>query len=67
MKTMKSSTTHVIDHNETVRAHYKCDGHAHGTSAGLVDWATVCFIVIIDVDARAIHRTCLRHISIYST
>ena len=25
------------------------------------------FIVIIDVDTRAIHRSCLRHRSIYST
>ena len=32
-----------------------------------MDWATVCLIVIIDVDTRAIHRSCLRHRSIYST
>ena len=44
----------------------ECDGHAHGNSAGLVDWATVCLIVIIDVDMHAIHRSCLRHRSIYS-
>ena len=43
-----------------------CDGHAHGNSAGLVDWATVCLIVVIDVDTHAIHRSCLRHRSIYS-
>ena len=24
----------------------ECDGHAHGSSAGLVDWAIVCLIII---------------------
>ena len=43
-----------------------CDGHVHGSSAGLVDCATVCLIVVIDVDTHAIHRSCLRHRSIYS-
>ena len=44
----------------------ECDGHAHSSSAGLVDWATVCLIVVIDVDTDAIHRSCLRHRYIYS-
>ena len=44
-----------------------CDGHVHSTWAGVVDWATVYCIVIVDVDTRAIHRSCLRHRSIYNT
>ena len=44
-----------------------CDRHAHGTWAGLVDWATVFCIVIVDVDTRAIHCSCVRHRAIYST
>ena len=32
-----------------------------------MDWATVCIVVIFDVDTRAVHRSCLRHRSIYST
>ena len=39
----------------------ECDGHAYGSSVGLVDWATVCLVVIIDVDTHALHRSCLRH------
>ena len=31
-----------------------------------MDWATVCLIVVIDVDTHAVHRSCLRHRSIYS-
>ena len=31
-----------------------------------MDWATVCLVVIIDVDTHALHRSCLRHRSIYS-
>ena len=42
-------------------------GHVYGTWAGVVDWATVHCIVIVDVDTRTIHRSCLRHRSIYST
>ena len=45
----------------------KCDGHMHGSSAGLVGWATVYLIVITDVGTCAIHRSCLCHRSIYST
>ena len=45
----------------------ECDGHVYSTWAGVVDWATVYCIVIVDVDTRAIHRSCLRHRSIYST
>ena len=43
-----------------------CDGHAHGSSVGWVYWATVCLVVIVDVDVHALHRSCLRHISIFS-
>ena len=43
----------------------ECDGHAHCSSVGLVDWATVCLVAIIDVDTHALHRSCLRHRSIY--
>ena len=31
-----------------------------------MDWATVCIIVIADVDTHALHRSCLHHRSIYS-
>ena len=52
-----------ISHLET---HCVCDGHTHGNSAGLIDWATICLIVIIDVGTCDIHRSCLRHRSIYT-
>ena len=45
----------------------RCDGHMHGSSAGLVGWATMYLIVITDVGTCAIHRSCLCHRSIYST
>ena len=43
-----------------------CDGHAPGSSVGRVYWATVDLVVIADVDAHALHRSCLRHRSKYS-
>ena len=58
-----SSLRQTIGDVSCLQRHDICDGHAHGSSAGLVDWATVCLIVIIDVDT---HRSCLRHRSIYS-
>ena len=46
---------------------YICDGHVYGTWTVVDDWATVYCIVIGDVGTRPIHRSCLRHRSIYST
>ena len=63
---LKGHTTSYTYAFQINSAHKMCDGLAHGSSVGLVDWATVCLVVIIDVDTHALHRSCLRHRSMYS-
>ena len=56
----------VKRNNDSISAHKMCDGHVYGTWTGVVVWATVHYYYV-DADTRTIHRSCLRHRSIYST